>query len=92
MPDAAKDPGVDISLKFPFVGIPSFLRAPICTELAKLDATIAVIGVPTGGGSPFMGGSRFGLLREHSLRFADGAGYCDPEISRDYLVEEWAAA
>ena len=90
MPDPAENPAADISLKFPFVGIPSFLRAPICTDLAKLDAMIAVMGVPTDEGSPFMGGSRFGprALREHSLRFASGAGYYDPETRRDYLVEE----
>src|SRR5215468_10192600 len=90
MENPAKDPA-DVSLKLPFVGIPSFLRAPICTDLAKLDAMIAVMGVPTDEGSPFMGGSRFGprALREHSLRFASGgAGYYDPETRRDYLVEE----
>ncbi|MGH6916035.1 MAG: arginase family protein, partial [Geminicoccales bacterium] len=58
----------------PYVGIPSFLRAPICTDLEKLDADIAIMGVPTDDGSPFMAGSRFGprALREHSLRFAGG--------------------
>src|SRR5215510_3778168 len=90
MPDPAKDPAAEVSLKFPFVGIPSFLRAPVCTDIAKLDAMIAVLGVPTDEGSPFMGGSRFGprALREHSLRFAGGAGYYDPETRREYLVEE----
>src|SRR5262245_66678671 len=90
MEKPAKDPGADVSPKFPFVGIPSFLRAPICTDIAKLDAMIAVLGVPTDEGSPFMGGSRFGprALREHSLRFAAGAGYYDPETRRDYRVEE----
>lgn len=46
-------------MSHPFAGIPSFLRAPIVTELAGLDADIAVIGVPTDEGSPFMHGSRF---------------------------------
>ncbi|MFP6729984.1 MAG: arginase family protein, partial [Alphaproteobacteria bacterium] len=57
---------------YPYSGIPTFLRAPICTELDKLDADIAIMGVPTDDGSPFMAGSRFGprALREHSLRFA----------------------
>ena len=45
------------SIKFPFVGIPSFLRADIHTDLDTLDAAIAVLGVPTDEGSPFMGGS-----------------------------------
>ncbi len=77
---------------FPFSGIPTFLRAPICTDLDELDADIAVMGAPTDEGSPFMGGSRFGprALREHSLRFASGggAGYYDPETRREYLVYE----
>ena len=78
-------------ITFPFVGIPSFLRAPICTDLDRLDAAIAVMGVPPDEGSPFMGGSRFGprALREHSLRFASGgAGYYDPESAKEYLVPE----
>ena len=75
----------------PFVGIPTFLRAPLCLDLDTLDADIAVMGVPTDDGSPFMPGSRFGprALREHSLRFTGGsAGYYDPETRREYLVHE----
>ena len=56
----------------PFVGIPSFLRARIETDLDALDAGIAVDGVPFDEGSPFFAGSRAGprSIREHSLRFA----------------------
>lgn len=75
----------------PYVGIPSFLRAPIVEDLDALTATIAVLGVPFDEGSPFLPGSRLGprALREHSLRFcAAGAGYYDPETRREYLVEE----
>ena len=85
----------DVRLNFPFVGIPSFLRAPICTDLGRLDAAIALLGVPTDEGSPFKGGSRFGprALREHSLRFAgDGQGYYDPETRQSYLVAEMTEA
>lgn len=87
---ASKGDGDDISLKWPFVGIPSFLRAPICMDIDRLDAAIAVMGVPTDEGSPFMGGSRFGprALREHSLRFTMGEGYYDPETKKEYLVTE----
>jgi len=58
-------------LDFPFVGIPSFLRSPLVQDLGQLDADVAVLGVPTDEGSPFMPGSRFGprAIREHSLRF-----------------------
>ncbi|WP_342239094.1 arginase family protein [Inquilinus sp. OTU3971] len=77
----------------PYVGIPSFLRARICEDLATLDAAIAVLGVPFDEGSPFLPGSRFAprALREHSLRFyGSGRGYYDPETRREYLVEEMA--
>ncbi len=77
----------------PYVGIPSFLRARICEDLSKLDAAIAVLGIPFDEGSPFMPGSRLAprALREHSLRFyGSGKGYYDPETRREYLVAEMA--
>lgn len=75
-----------------YVGIPSFLRAPIATDLATLDAMVAVLGVPFDEGSPFLPGSRMGPrgLREHSLRFGK-AGLYDPETRRSYLVQELAS-
>jgi len=78
-------------LNQPFTGIPSFLRAPIVTELAGLDADIAVIGVPTDEGSPFLPGSRFAprSIREHSLRFVgDEPGIYDPQFRRRFLARE----
>ena len=70
----------------PFVGIPSFLRSLIATDLDRLDADIAVMGVPSDEGSPFMPGSRFGPrgIREHSMRFGGrGQGYYDPSLRRE---------
>ena len=78
-------------MSHPFVGIPSFLRAPIVTELGKLDADIAVIGVPTDEGSPFLPGSRFAprSIREHSLRFVgEEPGIFDPQRRRRFLSRE----
>src|SRR5262245_7630726 len=75
----------------PYVGIPSFLRMPISTDIDKLDADIAILGVPTDEGSPFLPGSRFGprSLREHSLRFAAGKmGYYDGDADKQYLEYE----
>jgi agmatinase len=74
-----------------YVGVPSFLRAPICTDLAKLDADIAILGVPFDEGSPFLPGSRMGprALREHSLRFGSNGIY-DPETGKEYLSVELA--
>lgn len=78
-------------LDMPFVGIPSFLRSAICTDVAALDAEIAVLGAPTDEGSPFMPGSRFGprAIREHSIRFVtDPPGYFDPQARRRFLERE----
>jgi agmatinase len=83
--------GAGARLNFPFVGIPSFLRAAVCDDLASLDADIAILGAPTDEGSPFMPGSRFGArsIREHSLRFVtDGRGYYDPATRRQFLEHE----
>ncbi|HUY24006.1 MAG TPA: arginase family protein [Candidatus Saccharimonadales bacterium] len=80
-------------LDMPFTGIASFLRAPICTDLQSLEADIAVLGVPSDEGSPFMPGSRFGprAIREHSLRFVNGEfGYYDPQRRRRFLAKETA--
>jgi agmatinase len=82
-------------LDMPFVGIPSFLRAPIHPNLDSLDADIAVLGAPTDEGSPFRPGSRFGAraMREHSLRFVSGkAGYYDPQRGRRFLEREMNGA
>jgi agmatinase len=78
-------------LDLPFVGIPSFLRAPVHADLRTLDADIAVMGAPTDEGSPFMPGSRFGprSIREHSLRFVSAEpGYYDPQLGRHFLRRE----
>ena len=80
-------------VNFPFVGIPSFLRAEICTDLEKLEADVAVMGVPTDEGSPYLPGSRLGPrgIREQSLRFyGDGRGYYDPRVRRRFLEHEMA--
>jgi len=77
----------------PFVGIPTFLRSAMVTDLDTLDADIAVMGVPTDEGSPYLPGSRFGprAIREHSLRFgAGGRGYYDPTLQRRFLEHEMA--
>jgi agmatinase len=73
----------------PFVGIPTFLRVPTCDDIGKLNAAIAVLGVPFDEGSPFLPGARMAprALREHSLRFG-ATGYYNPETRRQYLEAE----
>src|SRR5512132_2752343 len=78
-------------MNFPFVGIPSFLRSVIVTDLGELDADVAILGAPFDEGSPFLPGSRFGprSIREHSLRFVSGEdGYYDPQARRHFLAEQ----
>ena len=79
-----------VKLNRPFVGIPSFLRSHICTDLDELDADIAVFGVPHDEGSPFLAGSRMGprSIREQSLRFGAPGSIYDPETRNQYLAEE----
>lgn len=45
-------------LNLPITGICSFGKYPICTDLDKLDADIAVLGVPCDFGVGFMSGAR----------------------------------
>ena len=74
-----------------FVGIPSFLRAPICTDNSQLEGAIAVIGIPFDEGSPFFPGTRKGprALREHSMRFGSSAGgVYETETQKMYLEYE----
>jgi agmatinase len=78
-----------IAASYPFAGIPTFLRAPYVRDLAGLAPEVAILGVPTDEGSPFLPGSRLGprRIREHSLRFGD-RGYYDGRDDREYLRVE----
>jgi agmatinase len=73
-----------------FVGIPTFLRAPICTDISQFDGAIAVMGIPFDEGSPFLPGTRKGprALREHSMRFGSPAGIYEAETKKTYLEYE----
>jgi agmatinase len=81
-------------LNLPHVGIASFARFPICEDLDKLDADIAILGFPFDEGSNFRSGSRMGprKIRDMSLRFSyprgRKTGYFDIETGRDILTEQ----
>ncbi|MFQ5874483.1 MAG: arginase family protein [Dehalococcoidia bacterium] len=83
-------PGMKGVRTYPFVGIPSFLRSEICTDLKHLDADIAVLGAPTDEGSPFLPGARFGPrgIRQHSMRFFGNKGIYNPQERKAYLEYE----
>jgi len=74
---------------YPFAGVPTFLRVPLQPDISRLAADVAVLGIPSDEGSPFLPGSRFGPrgIREHSLRFGPH-GYYDGRDDREYLTHE----
>lgn len=84
------------AVNLPFVGIPTFLRAPHVSDLGGLDADIAVLGVPSDEGSPWYPGARMAprQIREMSMRYAEYGptqrlgGYYDMDEDRRYLVHE----
>jgi agmatinase len=83
-------------LNLPFTGIPSFLRGPIETDLSRLDADIAILGVPSDEGSPWKPGARFAprSIREMSVRYTGygaaqaASGYFDIDEGRRFLEYE----
>jgi agmatinase len=81
-------------LNMPSVGIPTFCRLPICTDLAKLDADIAFLGVPYDGGGNFRPGMRFGprhireMSMRHAYRYGSRTGFYDFETDQRFLVDE----
>ncbi|MBV9597149.1 MAG: arginase family protein [Chloroflexi bacterium] len=81
-------------LNLPFTGIVTFVRAPVCTDLRQLDADIAILGIPTDEGTPWLPGSRMAprAIREMSVRFAsfgaDGYAWYDRDEDRRFLDYE----
>lgn len=58
----------------PITGIASFAKYPIETDWDKIDADIAVLGIPYDTGVGFLSGCRFGprRIREVSTHYARG--------------------
>src|SRR5262245_66413589 len=77
-------------LNLPFVGLVSFMRGPVATDLSRIDGDIAILGAPTDEGTPWAPGSRFAprKIREMSVRYAGygptqkQGGYYDIEEDR----------
>jgi agmatinase len=78
----------------PFSGIATFLRAPVCEDLASLDAEIAILGIPFDEGTTWKPGSRLAPRRnrEMAMRFAPSSGYAtgyfDLDEGRRYLERQ----
>ncbi len=78
-------------LDLPFVGHCTFAKAPACLEWEKLDADVAVLGVPNDMGGQYRSGSRFGprAIREASTLFSFGhGGAYDHEDDKTYLTQD----
>ncbi len=78
-------------LDLPFVGHCTFAKAPVCTDWERIDADVAVLGVPNDMGTQWRAGARFGPrgIREASTLFSFGHhGAYDHEDDRLYLTEE----
>jgi agmatinase len=69
----------------PSVGLATFMKSPVCEDLSKIDAEVAVLGIPYDAGTGFRPGSRFGPreIRSNSTRYSawgawkGGGGYWD---------------
>ncbi|MEM9736314.1 MAG: agmatinase [Pseudomonadota bacterium] len=75
-------------LNLPFVGIPTFAKAPYLPDGAKIDADVAILGAPFDSGTQYRPGARFGprAVREASTLFSFGhAGAYDHEDDATYL-------
>ena len=56
----------------PSVGLATFMKSPVCEDLSKVDADVAILGIPYDGGTGFRPGARFGPreIRSHSTRYS----------------------
>jgi agmatinase len=75
-------------LDLPFVGLCTFGKRPICLDWDKIDADVAVLGVPFDMGTQYRSGARFGprAIREAATLFSFGhAGAYDHEDDEVYL-------
>lgn len=78
-------------LNLPFVGIASFGKYPICTDLDELDADVAILGMPCDIAVQSRSGTRFGprAIRVESTAFMGLHGAYDPERDDMYLGPPW---
>ena len=59
-------------LNLPFVGHCTFAKAPPCTDWDKIEADVAILGVPNDMGTQWRSGARMGprSIREASTLFS----------------------
>ncbi len=63
-------------LDLPFVGHCTFGKRPVCTDWDRIEADVAVLGIPYDMGTQYRAGARFGprAIREASTLFSFGHG------------------
>ena len=74
-------------LNLPFIGIPSFCKVPICEDWSKLDADVAVLGVPFESTQALPGakmGPR-GIRNASTIYSVNDVGYYDHEFDEYFL-------
>lgn len=78
----------------PAAGIASFLRSPIVEDLSKVDADVAILGIPYDASLSYRPGTRFGprAIRDYSTRYAawgtgNAAGYWDIDRKERFLAD-----
>ena len=78
----------------PSVGLVSFMKSPICEDFSKIDADVAILGVPYDAGIGFRPGTRFGPrdIRNYSVRYSGwgswkSAGYWDVNTKKRMLAQ-----
>ena len=80
------------SMRNPFVGIPTFLMAPLCLDLDRLEVDIAVIGMPYDMGTSVNTGARFGprgVRTASTYNCYAHEGWYDPIRRETYLGDPW---
>ena len=78
-------------LNLPFVGIPTFGKYPLVTNIEQLEAEVAILGAPLDTGTQWRPGARFGprAVREASTLFSFGhSGAYDHEDDVIYLRQQ----
>lgn len=79
----------------PSVGLVTFMRSPVCEDFSKIDADVAVLGIPYDAGIGFRPGTRFGPreIRNYSVRYSGwgswkgGSGYWDINTKKKMMQE-----
>jgi agmatinase len=77
----------------PSVGLATFMKSPVCEDLSRIDADVAVLGIPYDCGTGFRPGARFGAreIRSNSTRYSawgswkGASGYWDINSKRRML-------